>query len=128
MNVEDRLGELALSGLEQFGCSVSAACRIAKRPTALRVRVTAEVGRLGCQASRRRADLEQPNPSMPIAERSEATARHHPDRVRALFFGDFLLGQQKKVTRPPGRIPGAAFPTATRPPQAEPISDTRATP
>ncbi|WP_421881128.1 hypothetical protein [Methylibium sp.] len=25
----------------------------------------------------------------------------------ALFFGDFLLSQQKKVTRPPGRIPGA---------------------
>jgi len=31
-----------------------------------------------------------------------------PSRLEALFFGDFLLGQQKKVTRPPGRIPGAA--------------------
>jgi hypothetical protein len=28
--------------------------------------------------------------------------------VQALFFGDFLLGQQKKVTRPPGRNPAAA--------------------
>jgi hypothetical protein len=27
------------------------------------------------------------------------------DRIEALFFGDFLLGQQKKVTRPPGRDP-----------------------
>jgi hypothetical protein len=26
---------------------------------------------------------------------------------QALFFGDFLLGQQKKVTRQPGRLPGA---------------------
>jgi hypothetical protein len=24
-----------------------------------------------------------------------------------LFFGDFLLARQKKVTRPPGRNPGA---------------------
>src|SRR5205085_7538204 len=27
---------------------------------------------------------------------------------KALFFGDFLLSQQKKVTRPPGRDPAAA--------------------
>ena len=26
--------------------------------------------------------------------------------VQRLFFGDFLLAQQKKVTRPPGRTPG----------------------
>jgi hypothetical protein len=26
--------------------------------------------------------------------------------VQRLFFGDFLLARQKKVTRPPGRIPG----------------------
>ncbi|HSV71792.1 MAG TPA: hypothetical protein VLI72_16920 [Methylibium sp.] len=32
-----------------------------------------------------------------------------PNAVQALFFGDFLLSQQKKVTRPPGRIPGAAY-------------------
>jgi len=25
--------------------------------------------------------------------------------IPALFFGDFLLSQQKKVTRPPGRDP-----------------------
>jgi len=29
-----------------------------------------------------------------------------PNRIEALFFGDFLLSQQKKVTRPPGRTPG----------------------
>jgi hypothetical protein len=28
-----------------------------------------------------------------------------PDRIEALFFGDFLLGPQKKVTRQPGRDP-----------------------
>jgi hypothetical protein len=28
--------------------------------------------------------------------------------VRGLFFGDFLLAPQKKVTRPPGRTPGNA--------------------
>jgi hypothetical protein len=33
-----------------------------------------------------------------------------PNAVRALFFGDFLLGQQKKVTRTPGRTPGAVAP------------------
>jgi hypothetical protein len=34
---------------------------------------------------------------------------HAPVRwcaVQRLFFGDFLLAQQKKVTRPPGRTPG----------------------
>jgi hypothetical protein len=29
--------------------------------------------------------------------------------VQGLFFGDFLLAPQKKVTRPPGRIPGTAL-------------------
>src|SRR5688572_17853405 len=28
--------------------------------------------------------------------------------IQALFFGDFLLGQQKKVTRPPGRDPACS--------------------
>ena len=30
---------------------------------------------------------------------------HGQIRVQALFFGDFFLGQQKKVTRLPGRDP-----------------------
>jgi hypothetical protein len=38
----------------------------------------------------------------------------------ALFFGDFLLSQQKKVTRPPGRIPGAALREAKQQHQALP--------
>jgi hypothetical protein len=29
--------------------------------------------------------------------------------VQALFFGDFLLGQQKKVTRQPGRNPARSL-------------------
>jgi hypothetical protein len=33
----------------------------------------------------------------------------------ALFFGDFLLGQQKKVTRLPGRNPGGLPPEASTP-------------
>jgi hypothetical protein len=50
-----------------------------------------------------------------------ASARHDGERFRApllaasrwlavqgLFFGDFLLAPQKKVTRPPGRTPGNA--------------------
>jgi len=31
--------------------------------------------------------------------------------VQGLFFGDFLLAPQKKVTRPPGRTPGTALAT-----------------
>ena len=31
--------------------------------------------------------------------------------VQRLFFGDFLLAQQKKVTRPPGRTPGTVHRT-----------------
>ena len=37
---------------------------------------------------------------------------------RVLFFGDFLLGPQKKVTRLPGRIPGG-LPRVTNHPQAK---------
>jgi hypothetical protein len=29
--------------------------------------------------------------------------------VQRLFFGDFLLAPQKKVTRPPGRTPGTTL-------------------
>ena len=36
--------------------------------------------------------------------RASAPARWHA--VERLFFGDFLLAQQRKVTRPPGRTPG----------------------
>jgi hypothetical protein len=33
--------------------------------------------------------------------------------IQALFVGDFLLSQQKKVTRPPGRDPATASQAAT---------------
>jgi hypothetical protein len=65
---------------------------------------------------------------MPSIERSEATAALCPDRVRALFFGDFLLGQQKKVTRPPGRNPGASLPPALSLQIAKPFSEVPSTP
>jgi hypothetical protein len=42
---------------------------------------------------------------MRLSEARLSTARQA--NVEALFFGDFLLSQQKKVTRPPGRNPGA---------------------
>ena len=44
-----------------------------------------------------------------------------PNAVRALFFGDFLLGQQKKVTRPPGGT-GALARRALARRQGEPAS------
>jgi len=40
--------------------------------------------------------------------RQVAAKRSSQIRVEALCFGDFHLGQQMKVTRPPGRNPGAA--------------------
>jgi hypothetical protein len=46
-----------------------------------------------------------------------------PNRVEALFFGDFFLGQQKKVTRPPGGT-GAVARRAQAPRQGEPPHDT----
>jgi hypothetical protein len=34
--------------------------------------------------------------------------------VQGLFFGDFLLAPQKKVTRPPGRTPGTTLATTQK--------------
>ncbi len=45
--------------------------------------------------------------------------------IQALFFGDFLLGLQKKVTRPPGRIPGA-LPARQTHPDGEAANQTKA--
>jgi len=47
--------------------------------------------------SRSRAVLSKPSMQM-----------HLSDRIEALFFGDFLLGPQKKVTRQPGRDPAGS--------------------
>ena len=62
-----------------------------------------------------RAKDSRPKNKKPARCRSEPPRRHPvvsslprdvwPDRIQALFFGDFLLGHQKKVTRPPGRDP-----------------------
>ena len=38
--------------------------------------------------------------------RATLTAAARSCAVQRLFFGDFLLARQKKVTRPPGRTPG----------------------
>jgi hypothetical protein len=120
----DRHVELTLSGVEQFGCPKGLVSRVAERSTSLRASATAyAAGRLGRQTWRACANFEQPNSSMPSIEWSEATAAHYPDRVRALFFGDFLPGQQKKVTRPPGRNPGASSPAAPLPRQTQFTSD-----
>jgi hypothetical protein len=61
-------------------------------------------------ASGPRSTLLAPRPVHPPPR--AATALHEARDslelgLKALFFGDFLLGPQKKVTRPPGRIPGA---------------------
>ncbi len=45
--------------------------------------------------------------SSPLGRASEAGWTNGWFCVQALFFGDFLLGHQKKVTRPPGRNPAA---------------------
>jgi len=129
MEGEDRIGGLARSGLEQFGCSRAVMSGGTERPTSPHASATVRAaGRLGRQAWRARETFEQPNPSMPSIERSEATAVLRTDRVRALFFGDFLLGQQKKVTRPPGRNPGASSPPALSLQIAKPFSEVPSTP
>ena len=65
-----------------------------------------------------RSTLLAPRPVHPPPR--VATAMHEARAslelgIQALFFGDFLLGLQKKVTRPPGRIPGALPARPTHP-------------
>ena len=48
--------------------------------------------------------------------------------VQRLFFGDFLLAQQKKVTRPPGRTPGTTAPSRKDKPEANQTSNRRPAP
>ena len=43
-------------------------------------------------------------------EQRERAFVRNADCVKRLFFGDFLLAPQKKVTRPPGRDPAWAWP------------------
>jgi len=43
--------------------------------------------------------------------RAPVMAARRSCAVQRLFFGDFLLAPQKKVTRPPGRTPGTALAT-----------------
>jgi hypothetical protein len=45
--------------------------------------------------------------------RAPLLASSRQSAVQGLFFGDFLLAPQKKVTRPPGRTPGNATGTRT---------------
>ncbi|QTN21695.1 hypothetical protein HZ992_16100 [Rhizobacter sp. AJA081-3] len=42
----------------------------------------------------------QPSTAEPCSQRQQ------PDRIQALFFGSFLLGQQKKGSRRPGETGG----------------------
>jgi hypothetical protein len=45
--------------------------------------------------------------------------------IQALFFGDFLLGQQKKVTRHAGAEPGGLPRTANNPSSAQRQAESR---
>jgi len=45
----------------------------------------------------------------PDSSIASATSRSSADCIWRLFFGDFLLAPQKKVTRPPGRTPGTSL-------------------
>src|SRR6185295_480342 len=56
------------------------------------------------RARHRAGERFEPNNRQPVV--SSLRREVWPNRIEALFFGDFLLGQQKKVTRPPGRTPG----------------------
>jgi hypothetical protein len=44
-----------------------------------------------------------------VCFRAPLVATRRSYAVQGLFFGDFLLAPQKKVTRPPGRTPGTAL-------------------
>jgi len=66
------------------------------------------------RARHRAGELAKPNGWQPVV--SSLPRDVWPNRIEALFFGDFLLGQQKKVTRPPGRIPGKGLRQQTKPP------------
>jgi hypothetical protein len=58
---------------------------------------------------RERSGSLLPTPRSAVAMRSERV--WCSCAVQGLFFGDFLLAPQKKVTRPPGRNPGTTLPT-----------------
>src|SRR5213595_921376 len=58
-----------------------------------------------------------PASSVPVSGELFVTKRFDQMK-KALFFGDFLLGHQKKVTRPPGRDPAAA-PTRQKKPSRQ---------
>src|SRR6185369_5662868 len=66
------------------------------------------------RARHRAGGLAKPNTWQPVV--SSLPREVWPNRIEALFFGDFLLGQQKKVTRPPGRTPGNGLRQQTKPP------------
>jgi hypothetical protein len=58
--------------------------------------------RFGPKQQRQVGSMDLGGARPPAGSRSQMA---RPNAVQALFFGDFLLGQQKKVTRPPGRDP-----------------------
>ena len=60
-------------------------------------------GDMSCARAQRLASSQVLAPLFPPARRTWCWCA-----VQRLFFGDFLLAPQKKVTRPPGRNPGTA--------------------
>ena len=82
-------------------------------------------------ATRRSGPLADPSPHdatpLLMPQRPGSTCIHtpEPNRIQALFFGDFLLGQQKKVTRPTG---GTGAASQSQPPQPSRAAANRSDP
>ena len=77
------------------------------QPRVRRCTTAMSAGRdMSCARAQRLASSPVLAPVFPPARRTWCSCA-----VQGLFFGDFLLAPQKKVTRPPGRTPGTALAT-----------------
>jgi len=78
--------------------------------TRVGARVLSELTRRGClnEAATQRSEFHGAPRSRPAAGLPLRNAKGSQTGGR-LFFGDFLLAKQKKVTRPPGRLPASAL-------------------
>ena len=90
------------NGLWRFATSQVKArpltCRPGRPAPAVLVRSQRNDGTLGERAKAYRGEC-----------RAGSQEKQGPNAVQALFFGDFLLGPQKKVTRLPGRDPAGSL-------------------
>ena len=60
---------------------------------------------MGQRSQRNDGTLGENAKAFKAGGRAGSLEKQGPNAVKALFFGDFLLGQQKKFTRLPGRDP-----------------------